>query len=51
MATGSFAALRVLYTRYAEFMSPEERKIIARVIRDTRPLEQWEEWLDPEDKA
>ena len=51
MATGSFAALRVLYTRYAEFMSPEERKIIARVIRDTRPREQWEEWLDPEDKA
>ena len=29
----------------------EERKIIARVIRDTRPREQWEEWLDPEDKA
>ena len=51
MATGSFAALRVLYTRYAEFMSPEERKIIARVIRDTRPREQWEEWLDPEDRS
>ena len=50
MATGSFAALRVLYTRYADFMSPGERKIIARVIRDSRPREQWEEWLDPEDR-
>ena len=50
MTTGSFAALRVLYTRYAEFMPPGERKIIARVIRDTRPRDQWEEWLDPEDR-
>ena len=50
MATGSFAALRVLYTRYAAFMSAEERKIVARVIRDSRPRVQWEEWLDPEDR-
>lgn len=51
MATGSFAALRVLYTRYAGFMSPAERKIIARIIRDARPRSQWESWLDPEDRA
>ena len=51
MATGSFSALKVLYTRYAEFMAPGERKIIARVIRDSRPRDEWEEWLDPEDRA
>ena len=51
MSTGSFAALRVLYTRYADFMPSSERKIIARIIRDCRPREQWESWLDPEDRA
>ena len=51
MTTGSFAAMRVLYTRYKEFMPPAERKIFARVIRDARPRGQWEEWLDPEDRA
>ena len=50
MTTGSFAALRVLYTRYADFMPPGERKIIAGVIGDTRPRDQWEEWLEPEDR-
>jgi len=51
MSTGSFAALRVLYTRYADFMPSSERKIIARIIRDCRPREQWESWLDLEDRA
>ena len=50
MKTGSFSAMRVLYTRYREFMPPEERKIVARVIRDTRPRNHWENWLDPEDR-
>ena len=50
MTTGSFSAMKVLYTRYKEFMPPEERKIFARVIRDARPREQWEDWLDPQDK-
>lgn len=49
MSAGSFSAMRVLYTRYQDFMSPGERRIIARVIRDTRPRKEWEEWLDPED--
>lgn len=49
MTTGSFSALRVLYTRYQEFMTPSERRVIARVIRGARPREQWESWLDPED--
>ena len=49
LAAGSFSAMRVLYTRYAEFMSPAERRILARVIRDARPRSAWENWLDPED--
>ena len=49
VATGSFSAMRVLYTRYAEFMSQSERKIMARIIRDSRPRSAWENWLDPED--
>ena len=50
MAAGSFAAMRVLYTRYSEFMPAPERRILARIIRDSRPREAWESWLDPEDR-
>ena len=49
MSAGSFSAMRVLYTRYTEFMPAPERKILARVIRDSRPRADWENWLDPED--
>lgn len=49
METGSFAAMRVLYTRYQEFLPAEERKIIARIIRDSRPRSEWESWLNPAD--
>jgi len=49
METGSFSAMRVLYTRYADFMPAPERRILARVIRDSRPRSDWENWLDPED--
>ena len=49
MDTGSFSAMRVLYTRYADFMPASERKIIARIIRDSRPHSEWETWMDPED--
>ena len=49
MATGSFAALKVLYTRYRDYTAPDDRRIMARIIRDARPRSQWEEWLDPED--
>ena len=51
MRTGSFAALRVLYTRFTEFMPASERRIMARIIRDSRPREYWESWLDTEDRA
>ena len=50
MSTGSFSAMRVLYTKYAGFMPASERKILARIIRDSRPKAQWETWLDPEDR-
>ena len=51
MSAGSFSAIRVLYTRYAEFMPASERKILARIIRDSRPRSVWETILDPEDYA
>ena len=49
MSTGSFSAMRVLYSRYADFMPASERRILARIIRDSRPREVWENLLDPED--
>lgn len=49
ISAGSFSAMRVLYTKYADFMPASERKIIARIIRDSRPRSVWENWLDPED--
>ena len=50
MESGSFAAMRVLYTRYQEFLPGPERRIIARIIRDARPRAEWASWLDPEDQ-
>ncbi len=45
LEAGSFAGMRTLYTRYAGFMTEEERRLLARVIRDARPQEEWSEWL------
>ena len=45
MASGSFSAMKTLYTRYQEFMPADERMILARVIRNSRPRSEWEEWL------
>ena len=49
MRTGSVAAMRVLYTRFRDFMPSSERRIMARIIRDSRPRSWWADWLDPED--
>ena len=49
MSAGSFSAMRVLYSRYADFMPASERRILARIIRDSRPRSIWENLLDPED--
>ena len=45
LESGSFSAMRVLYTRYAGLMSAGERQVLARVIRDARPESDWKEWL------
>lgn len=49
MECGSVSAMRVLYLRYREFLPESERKIIARIVRDSRPRAQWESWVDPAD--
>lgn len=45
LESGSFSAMRTLYTRYATLMSAEERRVLARIIRESRPPCDWEEWL------
>ncbi len=45
LESGSFSAMRVLYTRYSGLMTDEERKYLARVIRNARPASDWVEWL------
>ena len=49
MESGSFSAMRTLYTRYTDFLPDSERRIIARIVRDTHPQSQWESWLNPQD--
>ena len=50
MECGSFTAMRTLYCRFGDFLPESERKIMARIIRDSRPRAVWENWLDPEDR-
>ena len=45
---GSLSAMRVLYERYDEFQSPEEKALIARVIRTGYPPARYEAWLPRE---
>ena len=49
MESGSFSAMRILYIRFRDFLPDSERKIIARIIRDTHSRADWESWLDPSD--
>ena len=49
MESGSWSAMRTLYTRYRDFLPDSERRIIARIARDSRPRSDWESWLDPAD--
>ena len=46
MESGSFSAMRVLYQKYGECMSAEERRVLARIIRDARPAADWKDWLN-----
>lgn len=45
LESGSFSAMRVLYTRYGSQMTEAERRTLARVIRNARPESDWKEWL------
>lgn len=45
METGSFSAMRCLYLRYKDMMSPEERQVLARVIRGSFSPDRWQPWL------
>jgi hypothetical protein len=45
----SLSALRVLYTKYQAFQSPEELQAIARTIRTCHIRERYMAWLPPED--
>lgn len=45
----SLSALRVLYTRYQSFQSPEELEAIARTVRTCHPRERYMWWLPPEE--
>lgn len=49
MECGSYSAMRVLYIRYKDFLPESERRIIARIIRDSRSRAEWESWIDPSD--
>lgn len=50
MTRESLAALRVLYQRYDAFQPPEEKALIARIVRQGYPRWRYESWLkdDPE---
>ena len=45
MEYGSSSAMRVLYIRFGGLMTGEEKRVLARVIRDSRPSSEWKEWL------
>ena len=45
LESGSFSAMRTLYTRYGSFLSPEDKQVLARVIRGARPRSEWESWI------
>jgi len=41
----SLAALRVLYQKYEQWMKPDERAVLAAMIRRVYPKERYEQWL------
>lgn len=45
METGSLSAMRCLYLRYDALMPPEERQVLARIIRGSFPPERWRGFL------
>ena len=45
LRTGSLSAMRVLYQKYDDFQSQEEKDLMARIIRDNHPRERYATWL------
>ena len=48
LRAGSLSAMRVLYEKYDDFQSPEEKALMARVIRTGYPPARDEAWLPRE---
>lgn len=48
LRTGSLSAMRVLYQKYDDFQSKEEKALMARIIRDNHPPFLYESWLKDE---
>lgn len=46
MRSGSFHAMRLLYTRYGSYLGPGERQLMETMIRKDYPEYKWKEWLD-----
>ena len=49
METGSFSAMRSMYQHFSSFMTAEERRVLARVIRGSFPPDRWRDWLPLQD--
>ena len=49
MESGSLAAMRCLYQKYESLLPPEDRQVLARVIRGSFPRERWAAWLPERD--
>lgn len=45
LRTGSLNAMRVLFQKYDSFQSPEEKALMARVIRENNPPWRYAHWL------
>lgn len=45
LRTGSLSAMRVLYQKYDEFQSSEEKALMAQIIRDSHPRARYAAWL------
>ncbi len=45
LRTGSLSAMRVLYQKYDDFQSPEEKALMAQIIRDSHPRARYAAWL------
>lgn len=48
LRTGSLSAMRVLYQKYDDFQSSDEKALMARIIRDNHPKSRYESWLRDE---